>query len=161
MTDNKQQQEAQQELQLGDIYYYGEEGTKVDKEQAFEHYLNAAKLGSSQAAHYVSDMYEDADGVDKNEEESLKWLTESAQAGYTPAQYDLGVHYYNSDDFQNALTWFYYANLNGDKSAKKEIREILNDHPEIIVSILVQNDELKTKIKKLEKKVKKLDKSDD
>jgi TPR repeat protein len=154
MTDNNEQ--STQELLLGDAFYYGNDNTEIDKEKAFEHYLTSAKLGNMKAAYNVSDMYEDGDGVEKNDEESLKWLIESANKNNTTAQYDLAVHYYNNNELENSLIWFYNAHINGDKKARIEIKDILNDYPELIVGILIQNQELKSKIKKIDKKLNKL-----
>lgn len=153
-------EQALKEFESGNKYYYGHDNTQVDKKKAITHYLNSANLGYAKASFYLSELYENGDGVEANLEESLRWLLESAEAKHPQAQYNLAVHYYNENEIESAYKWFHQAYLNGDATAKKEMISILNDHPELIGNILMKNEELTAKIKKLEKKIKKLQNDD-
>ena len=39
-------------------------------------------------------MYESGQGVEKNQEESIKWLILAAESGVPKIQYDLGIRYF-------------------------------------------------------------------
>ena len=45
-----------------------------DYKQAYEYFLKSANAGNSQAAHNISIMYNNGDGVEKDIKQSIKWL---------------------------------------------------------------------------------------
>ena len=62
-------------LLFANNYDLGLQSYKNDEfKKAHDYFLTSAKNGNSQAAHNLSIMYNNADGVDKNIEESIKWL---------------------------------------------------------------------------------------
>ena len=61
-------------------------------------------------------------------DKGLKWITSAAEQGLFSAQLSLGVKYANGQgmkkDPEEALIWFNFANLDGDKKAEWWISEI-------------------------------------
>ncbi|MBQ8773194.1 MAG: hypothetical protein IJZ17_01795, partial [Muribaculaceae bacterium] len=69
-------------------------------------------------------------GVEKNEEEYLKWITRSAEGGYSNAYFSLGL-YYKDKNKQQAIKWFkkcadayYLSDGESDEYASEQLREL-------------------------------------
>ena len=58
-------------------------------------------------------MYSKGQGVDKSNEESIKWYKKAAEAGFAMSQYDLGSCYYYgigvAEDKKEGLKWWRLA----------------------------------------------------
>ena len=65
-----------------------------DYKRAFEILLPLAKNGDSWSQYIVSLMYESGNGVEKDQEEAIKWLILAAESGVPKIQYDLGIRYF-------------------------------------------------------------------
>lgn len=66
--------------------------------------------------------YRNGDGVARDEDLALKYLTEAAEKGYAPAQYSLGNYYYNRrnyhrNDLELAFKWYLLAANQGHAKA--------------------------------------------
>ncbi len=72
-------------LELGKMYYYGEDGIK-NTTQAATWYYKAADKGNSEAMFLLGCCYVLGEGVDIDEEEGVLWLREAARKGYGPAK---------------------------------------------------------------------------
>ena len=65
---------------LGQMYYYGK-NVPVDKAQASEWYLKAAKKGHDDSQFSLGLMLYKGDGIEKNEESGIRWINEAAKSG--------------------------------------------------------------------------------
>ena len=64
---------------------------------AFAEYKKAADNGSPYGQFMLANMYLAGESVDKNLEQYMYWLAQSADNGYPPANYLLGMAYLYSD----------------------------------------------------------------
>ncbi len=69
-------------LRLGLMYYFGEEDFPIDPEMSFKCLLESALHGMVDAQYYVGCYYKDGFGVEKDEEEALKWVKIASEQGY-------------------------------------------------------------------------------
>ena len=85
---------------------------------AFKEFLAAAKEGHADSQFNVGVMYEQGNGVSKNEQEAFFWYNKSASQGNAGAQFYLGVLYENGRgtkiDFVKANEWYRKASVQGD-----------------------------------------------
>ena len=81
---------------LGYMYYFGN-GVEKNLTSAFKWLSKAAEqnnaYGQNIAAFYIGYMYEYGNGISENHNEALKWYGKAAEAGFTKAEYNLGVMY--------------------------------------------------------------------
>jgi tetratricopeptide (TPR) repeat protein len=86
-----------------------------DYEGAFEYYAKAAKLGDTEAHHFLYSMYRKGDGVEKNEKKATYHLEEAAIGGHAEARYKLGVDEWKSGRNDRAVKhWIIAAKLGYD-----------------------------------------------
>ncbi|MCR4739464.1 MAG: hypothetical protein K5886_04295 [Lachnospiraceae bacterium] len=110
--------EAKAQHMLGDIF-------EADKEEAFRHYLGAAKLGDIEAQFIVGYMSEYGEGTKKDVSKAAEWYKKAADAGHRGAQHNLGVFYYSGilgkPDYGSAFRYFYLAADQGKPSSMRNI----------------------------------------
>jgi len=78
----------------------------------------AAEMGDAEAQYALSSAYLIGHGgVSKDGEQAVKWLRMSADQGFPPAQYDLGLVYWEGamvpQDFSQAVVWMQKAAVSG------------------------------------------------
>ena len=56
-----------------------------------------AEQGDVEAQFYVAIMYDNGEGVPKNDKTAVKWYTKAAEQGYAKAQSNLGLLYDNGE----------------------------------------------------------------
>ena len=110
-------------IEANDPAAINEEGAlrlcKRDFISAFEHCSKAAELGSVEAHYYLSVMYHEGHGVEKDEGEFKRNAEEAAIAGHPDARHDLGVHEWNNGNDDRAVKhWIIAATQGCDKSIK-------------------------------------------
>jgi len=66
-------------VMLGQIYFAGRDGIAKDLKRSFHYYEQAAEFGNKEAMHYISMMYQQGEGVEKNLEQSQLWFEKSKQ----------------------------------------------------------------------------------
>ena len=70
-------------------------------------------------------MYDNGQGVPKDEAEAVKWYRKAADQGNASAQFNLGLMYDNGQgvpkDKAEAYKWWLLAGAQGDEQAKKNI----------------------------------------
>ena len=84
--------------------------TEADR-KLFEEFKAKAETGNGEAQHGLGDIYAfGRHGVTKDPVEGVKWYRKSAEQGFEPAQYILGVTYENGDgvtqDYVEAVRWY-------------------------------------------------------
>ena len=90
-------------LKLGEYYQKGQ-GTAQNDAKAAEWYLKAAREGEDKGMlEYGRYLLNGAEGVEKNEEEAIVWLTKAAEKGITTANSYMGDYYYEKEDYDNAF----------------------------------------------------------
>ena len=101
----EQEDNAEAQLRLGQMYQYGF-GVKEDDREAVKWYGLAAEQGNAEAQHSLGAMYENT----KDHEKALIWYWLSAQGGYAEGQLSLGAMYYKGEgvaqDYKEACNWY-------------------------------------------------------
>lgn len=73
-------------------------------------------------------MYMNGDGVAKDFEEALKWLSKSAEQGYPVAQFNIGKMYAEgkgvTKSADEARYWLEKAAAQGHEDARKELSKL-------------------------------------
>ena len=81
-----------------------------------------AEQGNSDAQYNLGLMYENGDGVARDDTEALKWYRLSADLGDAKAQYKLGLMYNNGkgvpQDYKEAVKWYTLSVEQGDADAQ-------------------------------------------
>ena len=94
-------------------------------EKAFPVCLRAAKQGNMISQFYLGWMYDNGDGVSKNENESVKWYKLAAKQGNANSQYNLGVIYDNGEgvheDENESVKWYKLAAKQGHAKAQNNL----------------------------------------
>ena len=88
----------------GIINYYQTGYKKPDYKAALYEFKEAAKKGNQEAMVYLSKMYLEGMGTEKNVEESLKWTEKSANLGNPIGLYRLGSYYENGIGVNKDMT---------------------------------------------------------
>ncbi len=90
--------------------------------EAYEYWVPEADRGDPQAQFYLSQLFRDGLGTEASEETALTLLMLSAEGGYAPAAYRLGLHYHSGDliaqDRERALYWWRQAAEQGNEEAQ-------------------------------------------
>ena len=119
---------------LGTRYFEGDFGEK-DVSKAIEWWEKAAKHedgGDSTAMLNLGKTYRDGDdGVEKNLDKAVEWLTKASDAGNEDAACELGAGYYRGDfgkpDMTMALKWMQKAAKLGDATAMNIVGMMYRD----------------------------------
>ena len=99
---------------------------KYDKEDyiaAFEYWTKAAELGDAHSHFKLSMMYDEGDGVDKDEEKYVHHLKEAAIAGHPDARYNLGCEEWRVGNKERAVKHFIIAATLGEDDSLKALME--------------------------------------
>ena len=86
-------------------------------EENLKLYQEAAEQGSFIAQNNLGVYYRDGLGVAKDLNEAERYFKLSAEKNYAPAQYNLGLLYYNENNLDEAAKYFRLAADNGDSRA--------------------------------------------
>lgn len=104
-------------------------GTEKDHRKAFEWFQRASDsgdaLGSYKVGCYFGGQFKDVVPVDINKELHYKLI--AATAGYSLAQYDLGIIYCKKDQFKEGIHWWELAAHQGYPMAFYNLSVIYND----------------------------------
>ena len=74
--------------------------------ELFKDILKLAEAGDIFAQNELADMYLYGYGIEEDEEEGVKWLKKSAEAGYWSSMNDLGNVCYNQGNYEEAVEWY-------------------------------------------------------
>ena len=87
----------------------------------------AAERGDAEAAVKLGESYMKGEGVERNEEEAVKWFRLAAEQGDADAQNRLGCCYWDgkgvSIDLRKAVKWWYLAAQQGHEEARNNLGE--------------------------------------
>ncbi len=114
----------------GYMYYYGE-GTDTDEKEAFKWCLMAANQEHAKAQFLVGDMYCSGMGINENLRNAFNWYKKAAKQNHDRAQFELGNMYLRGmcvkRSFKKAIEWFQNAADNGNKDAKRLLKDLVWD----------------------------------
>jgi TPR repeat protein len=98
---------------------------------ALELWRPLAEQGDAKGQNGLGLMYENGQGVLRNEVQAMKWYRKAAEQGATNAQVNLAVMYVNGkgvpQDFVQAYIWFNIAAALGDEMAKQAQEKAASD----------------------------------
>lgn len=81
----------------------------------------SASSGDMKAQTKLGYMYRDGDGVERDGDKAVEWLTKAANQGHTEAKFSLAYMYMDGDDvplnYSKAIEWFTSAADDGDMDA--------------------------------------------
>eukprot|EP00984_Skeletonema_dohrnii_P017434 scaffold7925_cov81-Skeletonema_dohrnii-CCMP3373.AAC.2 len=96
---------------------------KGDYSSAFEYHTKAAELGDVAAHYYLSCMYHNGQGVEKDKGKKMYHMEQAAIGGHPDARYNLGCEEEESGNIERAVKhWIISAKL-GDDDSIKELME--------------------------------------
>ena len=126
-------------FELGAILENGAEDISVDTDESERMYSIAAtefdifaQKGDSNSQFKLANMYQLAQGVEKDMDKSIIWMEKSAMQGHVMAQLSLGRLYAQGDDVEQdirlAAFWLELAAAQGLNDASIMLSEIQNDN---------------------------------
>ena len=106
--------------------YTGTNGAFLNKEKAYQLYIQAAERNYIPAIHKVAEFHYQGEVVEKSLKEYLAWLTKAAEMGDADAQNQVGVCYYNGSvtvqNTEKAEYWQLKAANQGNIHAMDNLR---------------------------------------
>ena len=71
----------------------------------------------------VAEFYMEGKGIEKNEEEALKWYRKAAEQGDADSEYAIGQYYeYDGNDIKLAIEWYRKAAEQGYVDAQMKMK---------------------------------------
>ena len=98
-----------------------EERDKGHHSSAFECWTKAAELGSAHAHYLLSVMYNEGEGLEKDEGKYIHHLEEAAIGGHPGARHDLGHKEWKQGNFERAVKHWIFAATQEDDDAIKAL----------------------------------------
>ncbi|KAK1748068.1 Sel1-like repeat family protein [Skeletonema marinoi] len=95
-----------------------------DYERAFEHFTKAAKLGDAEAQSFLSLLYREGLGVEKDEKMELYYLEEAAISGDPSTRYSLACHEGMNGRLDRAVKHFIIAAKLGHDDSIQSLKEM-------------------------------------
>ncbi len=96
-----------------------------DLAEAAKWYRLAAKQGDAAAQTNLGHMYDNGQGVPRDDVQAVRWYLKAAEQGNVTAQFNLGVMYRNGEgvpqDLAQALKWYAMAAKQGDPFAQSTL----------------------------------------
>lgn len=89
---------------------------------AFLNYSKSEKLGNSEAANNLGNLFADGVGCKKDVNKSIHLYKRAVKLGSSAGAYNLGVHYMNAGQKRWSLHWFRVALAMGDEDAEEMIK---------------------------------------
>jgi len=94
---------------------------------SFDETLSLANDGSSSAQYRIATFYRDGNGVEKNEDEWMRWLNEAAIRDHPMAQNDLADIYMSEGKVEAAMEMYQKAAENGSYEARRKYATLQGD----------------------------------
>lgn len=108
--------------QLGENYYYGQNGKQQDYNKAARWYRKAADRGHMLAQYNLAFCYDRGYGVPALPVEAAKWYKKAAEQGHAPSQCSIGLCYETGEgvikDLTEAVKWYTKAAEQGYAKAQ-------------------------------------------
>lgn len=111
------------QVELGRRYTYGINDTPINYPEARKCFLAAAEQNNPQAIFELAMFHFGGRGIPKSEDEAMRLLQKSADAGFSGAQYQLGIRA-EATDKEKALYWYKKAAAQGNPGATEKLKEL-------------------------------------
>ena len=115
---------------MADYYYKEYLNQEEEKEEellkeSLKYYKIAARNQHVEAQYKLFEIYSNGEIIEKDNQEAIKWLKESAEQGYAEAQNDLGIYCRDESKFGKKLAfgWFEQAARQGYAEAQTNVGE--------------------------------------
>lgn len=109
--------------ELGYDYKFGDMNLSVNYGKSFAYYIQAAQKGDMAGQANVAEFYMEGKGIEKNEEEALKWYRKAAEQGDADSEYAIGQYYeYDGNDIKLAIEWYKKAAEQGHVDAQMKMK---------------------------------------
>jgi len=113
-----EQNNAEAQNLVGELYHFGGEGLLVDFQKAHTWYLKAFQNGNGEAANHLGRLYLNGEGVPKDPQEAIKWYKQSMLKGDLYGE----MNYYS---FTNpAFVYILKRAISGDPEAQNIAGEL-------------------------------------
>ena len=123
-----EQNNADAQFEVGQLYLEGCCGVKQDYKKAMEWYLKAAEQNHIMAQARVGSLYLLGKGVTRDYKKAMEWSLKSAEQGYSYPQYDVGKMYLEGrgvpKDVNKALYWFQKSAEQNNGDAKEALKQL-------------------------------------
>lgn len=96
-------------FELGLIYRDGLYGVEESAHLAFTYFSIAADCGNNRAQLFLSELYEEGDGVEQSNEQAIKYLEMAANANFVDAYLNLGRLLSDVERYDEAEKWLKLA----------------------------------------------------
>ena len=121
MNRSQEFREVLDPYQMGENYYYGQNGVEQDYGKAHKYYEQGATKGNVQSLFYLGVLYERGYGVKQDYAKARNYYEQAAEGGITEATYNLGVFYENGygvkQDYAKAREYYEQAATKGSVEA--------------------------------------------
>ncbi|MBJ6750523.1 tetratricopeptide repeat protein [Geomonas anaerohicana] len=116
------------QMKLGVMFSSGV-GVPLDKQEGLKWYEKSARQGYAPGQWNLAFIYIRGEVVPQDFKKAFELLQHAADAGYDSAQYDLGMMYLQglavpAPDQEKAEVWFRRAAAQGNREAKKMLKEL-------------------------------------
>ena len=112
---------------LGYNYEAGVSGFKKDKDEAFKWYFKAAMKDYAPALCRLAKCFYQGDGIARNVNDAIKYMTMAAEQGLPVAQCYLGTMHYNNGNYAKAVKWYRKAAEQGYENAQQKLGKCYED----------------------------------
>lgn len=92
-----------------------------DYATALKEWLALAKAGNIQALHNIAILYENGQGVEKNDALAQEWCQKAADKGLAAAQSHLAFFLFEQNQFKQAAQWWQKAAEQGNAEAQLQL----------------------------------------
>lgn len=106
---------------LGEMFYHGW-GVEKDMKLAFENFKSSSE-SITEAKYMATQMVFRGEAKASDKGTATKNLMEAAYKGFAPAQTDLGIYSFLSEDYEQAYFWLSLAAQAGNKKAKRALEK--------------------------------------
>ena len=122
--------DAEAQFDLGELYFWGEEGVPKKPAEAVKWYRKAAEQGHAQAQSALGRCFSWGQGVPQDHVEANRWFYEAAQQGDASGQINISIAYdYGlgvSRDLVIAYMWMKLA-ARTERSAREDLSSLARD----------------------------------
>ncbi|WDE95646.1 tetratricopeptide repeat protein [Lentisphaera profundi] len=110
-------------LELGNNYFYGRLGLEKDTAMAAQWWRRGADKNHRQCMYNLANLYIRGDGVEKSEDEGLKYYMKAADFGLVQANINAALLLDRREDYKKAIRYFQEASLIKDYRAISRLAE--------------------------------------
>lgn len=110
-------------LELGNNYFYGRLGLEKDTAMAAQWWRRGADKNHRQCMYNLANLFIRGDGVEKSEDEALKYYMKAADFGLAQANINAALLLDRREDYEKAIRYFQEASLIKDYRAISRLAE--------------------------------------